>query len=88
MAELYLNHYSNSIKARPQSMADQQFKSLAAKIDDLIALCSQLNEENRTLKAQASQWHKERELLVEKTEIARTKVETMITRLKALEQES
>ena len=68
-------------------MADQQIKSLAARIDDMIALCAQLNEENRRLKAEASQWVQEREQLVEKTEIARTKVETMISRLKALEQE-
>lgn len=69
-------------------MADQQLKSLADKIDDLIALCSQLNDENRKLKEEASQWTREREQLVEKTEIARTRVETMISRLKALEQES
>ena len=69
-------------------MADQQLKSLAAKIDDLISLCAQLNEENRQLKTATSQWGMEREQLVEKTEIARSKVETMITRLKALEQES
>lgn len=69
-------------------MADKQLKSLANKIDDLIALCAQLDEENRKLKGEASQWMKERDQLVEKTEIARTKVETMITRLKALEQES
>ena len=69
-------------------MADQQLKSLADKIDDLISLCAQLNDENRQLKAEAGQWLQEREQLVEKTEIARSKVESMITRLKALEQES
>ncbi len=69
-------------------MADQQIKSLAAKIDDLITLCAQLNDENRRLKSQATQWAQEREQLIEKTEIARNKVETMISRLRALEQES
>ena len=69
-------------------MANQQLKSLATKIDDLIDLCAQLNAENHRLKSQADQWALEREQLIEKTEIARTKVETMITRLKALEQES
>ena len=68
-------------------MADQQLKSLAAKIEDLITLCTQLNDENRRLKAEAGQWAQEREQLIEKTEIARNKVETMITRLRALEQE-
>lgn len=69
-------------------MADQQLKALASKIDDLIELCDQLDKENRSLKAEAGNWLQEREQLVEKTEIARTKVESMITRLKALEQES
>lgn len=69
-------------------MADPQLKALSTRIDDLIALCSQLDQENRKLKDEASQWLQEREQLVEKTELARTKVETMITRLKALEQES
>ena len=69
-------------------MADQQLKSLAAKIDDLIQLCGQLDEENRQLKEDALGWAQERDQLVEKTELARGKVESMITRLKALEQES
>ena len=68
-------------------MADQQLKALANKIDDLIQLCGQLDEENRTLKSDASGWHQERQQLVEKTEIARSKVETMISRLKTLEQQ-
>ncbi len=69
-------------------MADQQLKELTTKIDDLIQLCSQLDQENRKLKAEATDWVQERDQLVEKTELARNKVETMITRLKALEQES
>ena len=69
-------------------MADQQLKALATKIDDLIQLCDQLDSENRKLKADATSWGQEREQLVEKTEVARNKVETMITRLKALEQQS
>lgn len=69
-------------------MADQQLKALANKIDDLIQLCGQLDEENRVLKANASGWIQERQQLVEKNEIARTKVETMISRLKTLEQAS
>jgi cell division protein ZapB len=69
-------------------MAENPLKALANKIDDLIMLCGQLDQENRQLKAAASGWVQERVQLVEKTEIARNKVETMITRLKALEQES
>lgn len=69
-------------------MADPQLKALTVKINDLIQLCEQLDKENRLLKSDAANWAEEREQLIEKTEIARSKVASMITRLKALEQES
>lgn len=69
-------------------MADPQLKALTIKINDLIQLCDQLDKENRALKTEASNWEEERDQLVEKTEMARSKVASMITRLKALEQES
>ena len=69
-------------------MDDQQLKALARKIDDLIQLCGQLEQENRQLKTAEGSWQQEREQLIEKTEIARGRVESMITRLKSLEQES
>lgn len=68
--------------------ADPQLKALTVKINDLIQLCDQLDKENRLLKTDAVNWAEEREQLIEKTEIARIKVASMITRLKALEQES
>lgn len=68
-------------------MAEPQLKALAHKIDDLIQLCDQLDRENRVLKTEAANWLQERAQLVEKTEIARSKVDTMITRLKVLEQQ-
>ncbi|WP_101758518.1 TIGR02449 family protein [Oceanicoccus sp. KOV_DT_Chl] len=69
-------------------MADKQLKTLAAKVNDLIQLCELLDKENRDLKTQASDWAEERVQLVEKTEVARKKLESMISRLKTLEQES
>jgi cell division protein ZapB len=69
-------------------MENQQFKLLERKVTDLIHLCEQLDRENRVLKTAANGWQQEREQLVQKTEIARSKVEAMIVRLKALEQES
>ena len=69
-------------------MADPQLKALAVKINDLIQLCDLLDKENRSLKAEAANWAEEREQLVEKNEVARNKVASMISRLKALEQES
>jgi cell division protein ZapB len=67
-------------------MDDQQFKSLNRKVDNLISLCDDLDQENRRLKTEATNWQQEREQLIEKNEMARNKVEAMITRLKSLEQ--
>jgi len=69
-------------------MADIPVKAVEKKIDELIQLCEQLNRENQALKASASSWQQERESLLEKTNLARNKVESMIQRLRALEQES
>jgi cell division protein ZapB len=69
-------------------MESQQLKLLERKINDLIQLCEQLDRENRVLKNTAQSWQQEREQLIQKTEIARSKVEAMIIRLKALEQET
>lgn len=69
-------------------MTNPQLKALSVKINDLIKLCDRLDKENRSLKADAAGWVDERDSLVEKTEIARNKVESMISRLKMLEEES
>ena len=66
-------------------MAENQLKALEQKIDELIALCSQLNRENQALKADSASWHQERKDLIDKNEMARSKVEAMIDRLRAME---
>lgn len=69
-------------------MTENQLKALEKKIDELIALCGDLNSENQSLKRESQGWHSERLQLIEKNELARSKVEAMINRLQALEQES
>lgn len=69
-------------------MDEPEYQSLEHKIDELIKLCEQLNNENNALKTKASNWTLERAKLVEKNELARAKIEAMITRLKSLEQHS
>ncbi len=69
-------------------MADSPIKALEQKIDELIGLCSQLNRENQSLKADHASWQQERQALVSKNELARVKVEAMIGRLRNLESES
>ena len=67
-------------------MPDSQFKALEQKIDDLIKLCAELNRENVSLKAEARNWAAEREALVDRNELAKGKVEEILTRLKTVEQ--
>ena len=69
-------------------MDDQELKALNKKVDELIQFCGQLDSENRSLKAEAQSWRQEREQLLDKTELARTRVESMISKLKAIEKES
>jgi cell division protein ZapB len=66
-------------------MADNSLKDLEHKIDELIALCKELNRENRALKADNAGWRDERRDLMDKNELARSKVEAMIDRLRTME---
>jgi cell division protein ZapB len=66
-------------------MADNPLKDLERKIDELIALCQELNRENGALKAEIAGWREERKDLMDKNELARSKVEAMIDRLRAME---
>ena len=60
-------------------------RALEEKIDHLIRICSRLEDENRALRDQQSSLIAERATLVEKSELARSRVEAMITRLRAME---
>lgn len=74
------------LKTCHQVMDEQQISVLEQKVDELIRLCELLNNENNALKSRLSNWSMERSRLVEKNEIARVKIESMIARLKSLEQ--
>ncbi len=76
-------------------MSDQLLTVLESKLDQLITECSRLSRENTTLqqqlddvKNQQNDWHNERKRLIEKNELAKTRVEAMITRLKSLEEQN
>ena len=69
-------------------MEDTDLQALMARLELLITRVEQLKRENGILLAQEKSWREERAHLIEKNEIARQKVETMISRLKALEQDS
>lgn len=66
-------------------MDKQAITTLEHKIDELIQLCDVLNQENHLLKSREAGWASERAQLIEKNELARVKIEAMISRLKSLE---
>jgi cell division protein ZapB len=60
-------------------------QALETQVDELIQTCDQLTDENRALRDQQSSLVAERAGLIEKSELARSRVEAMIARLKAME---
>jgi len=71
-----------------KTMEDTDLQALMARLELLITRVEQLKSQNGLLLAQEKTWREERAHLIEKNEIARRKVESMISRLKALEQDS
>lgn len=63
----------------------EYLEHLETKIDELVTLCSTLDRENKQLRRRESDWNNERRQLLIKNETARSKVEAMISRLKAME---
>ena len=63
----------------------KQLQALSARLDKLAQITQRLAEENLRLKQAQEQWNTERAQLVTKNELARTRVEAMISRLKSLE---
>ncbi len=68
-------------------MSDEILLSLETKLDRLILLTQRLQQENAELKSRESEWQRERVRLIEKNELARSRVEAMITHLKSLDTE-
>ncbi len=68
-------------------MPGDEWTALEEKVEELIELCKVLGKENRALRTQQQNWTTERAKLIEKNELAKSRVESMITRLKTLEQD-
>lgn len=68
-------------------MEASQIKSFSAKVELLLAYCQKLEADNNSLKALQNEWLSERTKLLQKNDLAKTKIESMITRLKAMEQQ-
>lgn len=70
----------------PQSVTEQELQKLEVRLEELVSTIGRLKEENRSLRNQQDSLVSERANLIEKNEMARTRVEAMINRLKAMEQ--
>ena len=70
---------------RTKQVDNQEVKQLESRIDDLIDACQRLKSENQRLETNQTDMTDEHERLVEKTKIARSRIQGMIERLKALE---
>jgi cell division protein ZapB len=63
-----------------------ELRDLETKLDQLIDLYDSVKNENETLKSKQDDLVREKAYLLEKTTIARNRVEAMILRLKAMGQ--
>ncbi|WP_438696261.1 TIGR02449 family protein, partial [Vibrio parahaemolyticus] len=63
-------------------------EALGDRVERLLLRLEELQRQNRQLRQGERNWRQERAELIEKNELARSKVEAMILRLKALEQDS
>jgi len=70
------------------STFEHELKRLEKRVDALVRVCDQLQDENRSLKQRQDVLTSERATLLQKNEQVRARVEAMIGRLKAMEQGS
>ena len=73
-------------KASAQQAIDQDLKRLEFRVEELVRTVERMKEENRSLRVQQEHMTAERAQLIERNELARSRVEAMISRLKAMEQ--
>lgn len=68
-----------------ETIQPMDIQDLENKLDDLIVLYKEVKDENHSLKTKQEELVREKAKLIEKTSLARTRVEAMITRLKSME---
>ncbi|WP_455207161.1 TIGR02449 family protein [Kaarinaea lacus] len=66
-------------------MSDTDIIKLENRIDELITICDQLKSENTVLRERQELMADERERLIEKADLARTRVEAILARLRTME---
>jgi cell division protein ZapB len=71
-----------------QGIEEQDLRALEVRVEELIRACAHLKDENKTLRAQEQILVGERDRLAEKNDQAKQRVESMIGRLKRLENQA
>lgn len=79
---LYIASMADDINAT----FEHELRRLEKRVDALVEVCDQLQNENRSLKQRQDTLTVERSSLLQKNEQVRARVEAMIGRLKAMEQ--
>jgi cell division protein ZapB len=67
-------------------MSEYTLQRLSHKLDQLLLQHQQLQQENQSLRQLEQEWQHERARLIEKNDVARTRVEAMINDLKSLKE--
>ena len=80
--------YIDRMAENINSTFEHELKRLEKRVDALVRVCDQLQDENRSLKQRQDVLTSERANLLQKNEQVRARVEAMIGRLKAMEQGS
>jgi len=81
-----LRLYIEAMADDGNSMFEHELKRLEKRVDALVRICDQLQDENKSLKQRQDTLTAERATLLQKNEQVRARVEAMIGRLKAMEQ--
>ena len=63
----------------------EEMDILERRVGELISVAEQLSREYKALRTQQENWSVERAKLIEKNELAKSRVESMIGRLRSLE---
>jgi cell division protein ZapB len=80
---LYSEHMSTD---HARELLEQELKRLEGRIEELVATCRKLRSDNGSLRERLETLSTERAGLLAKNEQVKNRVEAMISRLKALEE--
>ena len=64
---------------------EDPFCLLEKRVSDLITLSDKLSLENKALRLEQRKWTLERDALVKKNELAKTRIKTVLSRLKNMQ---